>query len=101
MAISVTSVTPDAAQLFFSASVMRREAPAMSGLPSARLEQNSFRPPPDPMLSTTGVSKAPPRPNCSDAIDTNGATVEELAIWMRSAAVAGKASVAASKSPTV
>ena len=41
------------------------------------LAQNSFMPPPDPVLSTTGVLKSLVLPNCSATADEKGNTVEE------------------------
>ncbi len=69
---SVISVTPLAAQVSTSDCLIRREALVMSGCSSPTPAQNSFRPPPEPVLSTTGVGKLVLLPNCSATAVENG-----------------------------
>src|SRR3546814_19465106 len=67
----------------------------MSGWPTPTPAQNSLKPPPVPVDSTTGVLKLPVLPNCSATAVENGNTVLEptMRIWSRaSAAEAAKAS---------
>ena len=52
--ISVTALTPLAAQFLTSDALIRREALAMSGYCSPTPEQNSLMPPPVPVDSMTG-----------------------------------------------
>ena len=59
------SVTPFLAQSSNSAFLMWREALAKSGVSSPTPEQNSLRPPPVPVDSTTGVFMPVDLPNCS------------------------------------
>ena len=57
----------------------------MSGVLSPAPEQNSFRPPPEPVLSTTGVLKFVFLPKRSATAAANGKTVDEptTLIWSR------------------
>ena len=59
------SVTPALAQVSNSPLVMAREALVTSGLSPPTPAQNSLKPPPVPVDSTTGVLNAPALPNCS------------------------------------
>ena len=52
----------------------------MSGCRTPTPEQNSLRPPPEPVLSTTGVLNPVDLPNCSATAVENGKTVEEPTI---------------------
>ena len=53
-------------------------------------EQNSLKPPPVPVDSTTGVLNLPALPKLSATVVANGYTVEEPVIWTLSRAVAAK-----------
>ena len=63
----------------------------MSGVSSPTPAQNSFMPPPVPVLSTTGVFSPVFWPNCSATAVENGKTVEEptMRIWSRACASRG------------
>src|SRR3546814_19812997 len=83
---------------------MAREALLISGWPTPTPAQNSLKPPPVPVDSTTGVLKLPVLPNCSATAVENGNTVLEptMRIWSRaSAAEAAKASEAGSEEQRV
>jgi hypothetical protein len=62
---SVISVTPFLAHSSISDFLIRREALVMSGCCVPTPAQNSFRPPPEPVLSMTGVAKPEVLPNSS------------------------------------
>ena len=68
----------------------------MSGVSSPTPPQNSFMPPPVPVLSTTGVFMPDFWPNCSATAVENGNTVEEptMRIWSRACAPVADASSA-------
>ena len=68
----------------------------MSGVASPTPAQNSFMPPPVPVLSTTGVFKPDFWPNCSATAVVNGKTVDEptMRIWSRACACAATATSA-------
>ena len=66
---------PAPVQAWYSDALMRREALVMSGWSSPTPAQNNFRPPPVPVLSTTGVLKSLPK--YSAAAVANGKTVDE------------------------
>src|SRR5690606_21353697 len=72
----------------------RRDALAMSGCRTPRPTQNSFRPPPVPVLSTTGVLNFVVFPNCSATAVAKGRTVDEptMRIWSRASAAPAPAS---------
>ena len=59
---------------------MRREALVMSGWFLPTPAQNNFKPPPEPVLSITGVLKLVPFPNFSATTVANGNTVDEPTI---------------------
>ena len=82
---SVISVTPALAQASSSDGLIGREALVMSGVSSPTPLQNSFMPPPVPVLSTTGVFIPVFCPNCSATAVENGKTVEDptIRIWSR------------------
>lgn len=75
--ISVISVTPFLAQVSSSDFFTAREALLMSAVSTATPSQNSLKPPPVPVLSTTGVLKFVVRPNSSATRVVNGNTVDE------------------------
>ena len=62
---STISLTPFAAQVSNSLLVIGREALETSGVASPTPSQNSLKPPPVPVDSTTGVLNWPILPNCS------------------------------------
>ena len=63
--ISMMPLTPFLEQSSNSLFLMRREAFDTSGWPVPTPAQNSLKPPPVPVDSTTGVLPAPDLPNCS------------------------------------
>ena len=63
--ISMMPLTPFLVQSSNSLFLMRREAFETSGWPTPTPAQNSLKPPPVPVDSTTGVLPAPDLPNCS------------------------------------
>jgi hypothetical protein len=66
------SRTPCEAQSAISEGLMAREAPVMSGWAGPTPAQKRRKPPPVPVLYTTGVLKPPVRPNCSATLAVNG-----------------------------
>jgi hypothetical protein len=68
--------------------LIRRDALVMSGWSTPTPAQNSFMPPPVPVLSMIGVLNLLLRPNSSATAVANGYTVEEptIRIWSRAAA---------------
>jgi hypothetical protein len=63
-----------------SESLMRREALVMSGCCAPTPAQKSFIPPPEPVLSTTGVLKSVVLPNLSATAAEKGKTVDDPTI---------------------
>ena len=94
---SVTSLTPLAAQVSISLSLIARDALVMSGCSTPTPAQNSFRPPPEPVLSTTGAGKPLVWPKVSATAVENGKTVDEptMRIWSRASALPARATTAA------
>ena len=70
--ISVILATPFWAQVSISLSLILRDAPAMSGVASPTPSQNSLRPPPVPVASTTGDFSAPCLASASVTVVENG-----------------------------
>ena len=87
-------VTPAFLQVSTSLSLILRDAPVMSGVPSPTPLQNSFMPPPVPVNSTTGVLNLPALPKLSATAVVNGNTVDEPTIWIWSRASAAPAVIA-------
>ena len=87
------SETPFLAQSSTSDFLIRRDALVMSGCWTPTPEQNSFRPPPEPVLSTTGVLKPLVLPKVSATVVENGKTVDDptMRIWSRASAAAATA----------
>ena len=71
---------------------MRRDAFVMSGVWTPTPVQNNFRPPPEPVDSTTGVLNLVYLPNFSATTVAKGYTVEEptMRIWFRATAEPAK-----------
>src|SRR5512134_3554457 len=88
MRISVIAVTPALLQASISLSLILRDAPVISGVPSPTPLQNSFMPPPVPVDSTTGVLNLPALPKLSATAVVKGNTVDEPTIWIWSRASA-------------
>ena len=95
------SFTPFFAQLSTSDFLIAREALLMSAVPTPTPSQNSLKPPPVPVLSTTGVLKPVVLPNSSATRVENGYTVDEptMRIWSR--ACAAPAATTLTKTATV
>ena len=74
------SVTPFSAQRSTSEDLIRREALVMSGWPTPTPAQKSLSPPPEPVLSTTGVLLSVVLPNSSATAVAKGKTVDEPTI---------------------
>jgi hypothetical protein len=70
--ISTMSLTPFFWQSSNSPLVMAREALVRSGWPTPTPAQNSLKPPPVPVDSTTGVLPPDVLPNCSATAVVNG-----------------------------
>ena len=70
------------AQAATSEALIRRDEFVMSGCSSPTPEQKSLMPPPEPVLSMTGVRKVEVFPNCSATAVANGKTVDEPTIRM-------------------
>ena len=85
---STMSVTPFPAQRSTSEDLIRRDALVTSGWSTPTPAQNSLSPPPEPVLSTTGVLFSVVLPNSSATAVAKGNTVEEptILIWSRASA---------------
>src|SRR5262245_11501104 len=96
-------VTPFLAQVSISESLILREALLMSGSSTPTPAQNSLKPPPVPVDSTTGVLNLPALPNCSATAVEKGNTVLEptMRIWSRACAWPASASIATAASAMV
>ena len=90
------SATPFFLQSSRSESLMAREASLMSGVSGPTPEQNSLKPPPVPVDSTTGVLNFPPLPSASATVVANGYTVDDPVTWTLSRATAAAAASEAS-----
>src|SRR5262245_43385081 len=75
---------------------MARDALLISGSSTPTPAQNSLKPPPVPVDSTTGVLNLPILPNCSATAVEKGNTVLDptMRIWSRASAWPAKASKA-------
>ena len=75
----------------------------MSGVSVPTPWQNSFRPPPEPVDSTTGVGLPVVLPNCSATAVAKGKTVDEptILIWSRAMALPATATAASAATAAV
>ena len=76
------SLIPLLAQRSTSEDLIRRDEFVISGWFSPRPEQKSFKPPPDPVLSTIGVLNFVVRPKFSATVVAKGYTVEDPTIFI-------------------
>jgi hypothetical protein len=70
-------VTPFFLQVSISLALIGRDASEMSGESSPTPAQNSLKPPPVPVDSTTGVLNLPPLPKLSATAVVKGNTVDD------------------------
>ena len=92
---------PFLVQRLYSLFLMRRDALVMSGVFTPTPAQNSFRPPPDPVASITGVLNLELLPNRSATTVANGYTVDEPTMRTWSRATAWPAAPTRASAPTV